>query len=103
MAAPCLHSICPPIAIALLSSKSWTSFLPMPSQIENSVKEKVSHTENVTFIKIDRLEKNLLFKTETIRVALPLQAQASVTLLEELESGGRDSKLGQGQSTFPVS
>jgi len=64
----------------------------MPSQIENSEKEKVSHTEHMTFIKIDRLEEDLLFKTDKIRVALPLQAQASTTLLEDLESGCRDSE-----------
>ena len=71
----------------------------MPSQIENSGKEKVSHRENVTFIKIDRLEKDLLFKTDKIRVALPLQAPASVTLPEELESGCRDSEPGHSRTT----
>lgn len=91
-----LHSLCHPRATASLSSESWTSFLPVPSQTENSGKEKVSHTENVTFIKIDRLEEDLLFKTDTIRVALPLQARASVTLLAELESGCRDNEPGHG-------
>lgn len=99
VAALCFHSICPPRATASPSSKSLTSSLPMPSQIENSGKEKVSHTENVTFIKIDRLEKDLLFKTEAIRVALPLQAQASVTLLEEIESGCGDIKPGHGRAS----
>lgn len=99
MAALRFHSICHPRATASLSSKSWTSFLPMPSQTENSGKEKVSHTENVTFIKIDRLEEDLLFKTDTIRVALPLQAQVSVTLPEELESGRRDSEPGHSRAS----
>lgn len=93
------HSVCHPRATASPSSKSWTSFLPVPSQIENLGKEKVSHTENVTFIKIGRLEEDLLFKTDTIRVALPLQTQASVILPEELESGLRNSKPGHGTAS----
>lgn len=52
--------------------------------------------------KMDRLEEDLLFKTDTIRVALPLQAQASVTLTEELENGCRDSKSRHGR-TRPLS
>lgn len=71
----------------------------MPSQIENSGNEKVSHREKVTFIKIDRLEEDLLFETDTIRVALPLRAQVSVTLLEELESGCRASESGRGRAS----
>lgn len=96
------HSICHPRATALPSAKSRASFLPVPSQTENSGKEKVMHTEDVTFIKMDRLEVDLLFKTGTIRIALPLQAQASVTLPEELENGCRDSEPGHGR-TRPLS
>lgn len=92
------HSVCHPRATVLPSAKLWTSFLPMPSQIENSGKEKVIHTEYVTFIKMDRLEEDLLFKTDTIRVALPLQAQVNVTLPEELENGCRDSESGHGRT-----
>lgn len=96
------HSTHHPRATVLASAKSWTLFPPMPSQIENSGKEKVIHTEDVTFIKMDRLEEDLLFKTDTIRVALPLQAQASVTLPEDLENGCRDSESGHGR-TLPLS
>lgn len=53
----------------------------------------------MTFIKIDRLEEDSLFKTDTIRVALPLQAQVSMTLLEELESGCRDREPGHGRAS----
>lgn len=96
------HSICRPRVTALPSAKSRASFLPAPSQTENSGKEKVMHREDVTFIKMDRLEEDLLFKTGTIRIALPLQAQASVTLPEELENGCRDSEPGHGR-THPLS
>lgn len=96
------HSIHHPRATVLPSAKSQTSFVHMPSQIENSGKEKVIHTEDVTFIKMDRLEEHLLFKLDTIRVALPLQAQMSVTLPEELEKGCRDSEIGHGR-TPPLS
>lgn len=58
-------------------------------------------------IKIDRLEEDLLFKTGTIRVTLTCQAQACMTLPEELESGHGDSEPGlstqQSQSALPVS
>lgn len=98
MAALHFHSVCQPRDTVLPSAKPGTSFLPMPSQKENSGKEKVIHTEDVTFIKMQRLEEDLLCKTDTIRLALPLQAQASVTLPEELENGCKDSESGHGRT-----
>lgn len=85
------------------SSISGTSLPPMPSPTETSEREKVSHTENVAFIKTERLEGDMLFKMSAVRVNLPQQAQVWVTSLGKVESGCGDSELvkeGSLQSTL---
>lgn len=84
-------------------SISRTSFPHMPNPTETSGREKVSHTENVTFIKIERLEGDMLFKMSAIIVSLLRQAQLCMTLSEKLESGCGDGELvkeGSLQSTL---
>lgn len=75
------------------SSISGTSLPPMPNPTETSEREKVSHTENVAFIRIERLEGDMLFKMSAITVSLLWQAQICMTLSEKLGNGCGDSEL----------
>lgn len=73
-------------------------FIPPHAKSDRKLREGEGQLyRNCDIIKPDRLEEGLLFKTHRIRVALPLQAQASVTLLEELGSGCRDSELSMAE------